>query len=169
MVSGLLTLIVGTSRETSDFIADAIEHWWQTNQKRLADIRQLVIDLDNGPENASCRTQFMKRMVAFADGYQLEIVLVYYPPYHSKYNPIERCWGVLEQHWNGTLLNSVDTVLAWARTMTWKGTHPVVDLRDKTYEKGVRLAKKAFQEFEQRLQRDETLPKYYVRILPQPS
>ena len=56
MVSGLLTLIVGTSRETSDFIADAIEHWWQTNQKRLADIRQLVIDLDNGPENASCRT-----------------------------------------------------------------------------------------------------------------
>ena len=169
MVSGLLTLIVGTSRETSDFIADAIEHWWQTNQKRLADIRQLVIDLDNGPENASCRTQFMKRMVAFADGYQLEIVLVYYPPYHSKYNPIERCWGVLEQHWNGTLLNSVDTVLAWARTMTWKGTHPVVDLWDKTYEKGVRLAKKAFQEFEQRLQRDETLPKYYVRILPQPS
>ena len=167
MVSGLLTLIVGTSRETSDFIADAIEHWWQSNQKRLTPIRQLVIDLDNGPENASRRTQFIQRMVAFADCYQLEIVLVYYPPYHSKYNPIERCWGILEQHWNGTLLNSVDTVLAWAGTMTWKGMHPVVELLDKTYEKGVRLAQKAFLEFEQRLQRDEELPKYYVRILPQ--
>jgi len=47
--------------------------------------------------------------------------------------------------------------------------HPVVALLDKTYEKGVRLAKKTFQEFEQRLQRDETLPKYAVRILPQPE
>jgi len=35
---------------------------------------------------------------------------VYYPPYHSKYNLIERCWGILENHWNGTLLNSVHTV-----------------------------------------------------------
>ena len=109
---------MGTSRETSDFIADCIERWWTTNQERLVSIRKLTIDLDNGPENASCRTQFIKRMVAFADRYQLEIELVYYPPYHSKYNPIERCWGILEQHWNGTLLNSVDTVLEWARTMT---------------------------------------------------
>ena len=162
-----LTILMGTSRETSDFIVDGIEHWWQTNQIRLGSIRQLTIDLDNGPANASGRTQFIKRMVAFADRHQLEIELVYYPPYHSKYNPIERCWGMLEQHWNGTLLNSVDTVLEWARTMTWKGVHPVVELLDKTYEKGVRIAKKAFQKFEARLQRDETLPKYFVQILPQ--
>ena len=109
----------------------------------------------------------MKRLTQLADESQLTLDLTYYPPYHSKYNPVERVWGVLEQHWNGTLLNSVDTVLAWAQTMTWKGMHPVVDLLDKTYEKGVRLAKKAFQEFEQRLQRDEDLPKYAVRILPQ--
>ena len=166
VVAGRLTVIVGTSRETSDFIADGIEWWWTNNQDRWVSIRQLTIDLDNGPENASCRTQFIKRMVAFADRHQLEIELVYYPPYHSKYNPIERCWGVLERHWNGTLLNSVDTVLEWAQTMTWKGLHPIVELLDKTYEKGVRIAKKAFQKFEVRLQRDEVLPKYYVRILP---
>ena len=142
MVNGRLTILMGTSRETSDFIVDGIEHWWQTNQIRLGSIRQLTIDLDNGPANASGRTQFIKRMVAFADRHQLEIELVYYPPYHSKYNPIERCWGMLEQHWNGTLLNSVDTVLEWARTMTWKGVHPVVELLDKTYEKGVRIARK---------------------------
>ena len=66
-----------------------------------------------GPQNSSFRTQFMKRMVEFADRNNLEIVLVYYPPYHSKYNPIERCWGILEEYWNGTLLNTVDTALQW--------------------------------------------------------
>ena len=136
VIRGQLSIFIGTSRETSDFIADCIERWWTTNRERFVAIRHLTIDLDNGPEHASCRTQFIKRMVAFADRYHLEIELVYYPPYHSKYNPIERCWGILEQHWNGTLLDSVDTVVKWARTMTWKDVHPVVELLDKTYETG---------------------------------
>ena len=59
-------------------------------------------------------------MVQFADWSGLEVHLVYYPPYHSKYNPIERCWGILEQHWNGTLLHSVEHALHWAGTMTWR-------------------------------------------------
>jgi len=167
VLGGLLTILFGTSRETSDFIADCLQQWWDRNKERYAHIRQLVIDLDNGPQNASFRTQFMKRMVAFADHNALEIVLVYYPPYHSKYNPIERCWGILEEHWNGTLLDSVDTVLGWTRTMTWKALPPIVDLLDKTYDKGVRVAKQAFQKIEQRLKRHESLPKYYVRIQPQ--
>ena len=166
MIGGLLTIVIGTSRETSDFIADCLQQWWDTNEHRFTHIRQLVINLDNGPQNSSFRTQFMKRMVEFSDRNDLEIVLVYYPPYHSKYNPIERCWGILEEHWNGTLLNTVDAVLQWARTMTWKGVHPIVELMDKAYEKGVRLTKKAFRKFEDRLQRDESLPKYYVTIQP---
>jgi len=168
VLGGLLTVIFGTSRETSDFIADCLQQWWEANRDRFVDIRQLVIDLDNGPQNSSFRTQFMKRMVEFADRNSLEIVLVYYPPYHSKYNPIERCWGILEEHWNGTLLNTVDTVLEWARTMTWKGIYPVIELLDKAYEKGVCIAKKAFRKVAQRLQRDKSLPKYCVRIQPQP-
>lgn len=167
VLSGLLTIIFGDSRETSDFIVDCLQQWWDSNQERYRHMRQLVIDLDNGPEIASNRTQFLKRMVEFADRNNLEIVLVYYPPYHSKYNPIERCWGILEMHWNGTLLDSVDTILAWARTMTWKATRPIVNLLSKIYETGVRLAKKAFKLIETRLQRDGTLPKYCVRIQPQ--
>ena len=139
VLGGLLTILFGTSRATSDFIADCLQQWWHMHQERYAHIRQLVIDLDNGPQNASFRTQFMKRMVAFADHNALEIVLVYYPPYHSKYNPIERCWGILEEPWNGTWLDSVETVLGWARTMTWKAIAPIVALLDKTYDKGVRV------------------------------
>jgi hypothetical protein len=167
VVAGLLTILVGTSRDTSDFIVDCLQQWWDENADRYGHIRQLVINLDNGPESSSHRTQFMKRQVEFADRNNLEIVLVYYPPYHSKYNSVERCWGILEEHWNGTLLNSVTTVLEWARSMTWKGTHPVVRLLDQFYDKGVRVAKKAFQTIANRLERDTTLSKYSVRIQPQ--
>ena len=67
----------------------------------------------------------MKRMIEFADKNKLEIMLAFYPPYHSKYNPIERCWGILENHWSGTLLNTLEITLEWAKTMTWKGLNPV--------------------------------------------
>ena len=159
-------MIIGTSRETSDFIADCLQQWWDANQTRYSHIRQLVINLDNGPNNSSFRTQFMKRMVEFADQNNLEIVLVYYPPYHSKYNPIERCWGILESHWNGTLLDDRTTVLEWARSMTWKGISPVVNLLDRVYQTGVKITKKAFQPIANRLQRNPEIPKYAVTIAP---
>ena len=100
VASGALTLLFGT-RETSDFWVDGLKLWWGTVKDRLGSIRRLVIDLDNGPNNSGTRTQFLKRMVEFADWSGLEIRLVYYPPYHSKYNPIERCWSSLEQKWGG--------------------------------------------------------------------
>jgi transposase len=166
VIPAMLTITFGTARETSDFIVDCLELWWQDRKKVYPHIRELVINLDNGPEVASNRTQFIKRMVEFADRHQLSIRLVYYPPYHSKYNPIERCWGILEEHWNGTLLNSRETILGWARTMTWKGVRPVVELLERVYEKGVRIAKQAFQEIEQRLKRDDSLHKYSLKIQP---
>ena len=61
------------------------------------------------------RTQFMKRLVEFVDRHRIVVELAYLPPYHSKYNPIERCWGILEQHWNGTLLHSVEHALRLGR------------------------------------------------------
>ena len=44
--------------------------------------------------------------------------MVYYPPYHGKYNPIERCWSALEQKWNGVSLNCLEVVFQCARRMT---------------------------------------------------
>jgi hypothetical protein len=51
---------------------------------------------------------------------------VQYPPYHSKYNPNERCWSALEKKWNGVLLNCLKVVLRCALRMKWKGRHPTV-------------------------------------------
>jgi hypothetical protein len=164
VTSCLLSIFIAISNGTSDFFADCLEQWWEANKGRYPHGRRLVINLDNGPENSSHRTQFMNRMVMFADATDLEIKLVYYPPYHSKYNPIEHCWGVLENHWDGTLLNSVATVVEWARTMTWKGTRPIVKLIETTYDKGVRIAKDAFRTIESRLQRHDSLPASRQRI-----
>jgi transposase len=57
-----------------------------------------VIDLDGGSATRSDRTQFIKRMVELSQTIHLKIRLIYYPPYHSKYNPIERCWAALENY-----------------------------------------------------------------------
>ena len=167
MMTGLLTILFGVSFETSDFIVDCLDQWWDDNKNQYNHIKQLVINLDNGPQNSSHRTQFMKRMIEFADKNNLEVLLVYYPPYHSKYNPIERCWGILENHRSATLLNTQEVTLEWAKTMTWKGVCPVVKLVETTYQKGVKLGKNAFKALSNRIDRDTLLPKYYVTIQPQ--
>jgi len=167
VMTGLLTILFGVSFETSDFIVDGLEHWWNDNKEQYRHIKQLVINLDNGPQNSSHRTQFMKRMIEFADKNNLEIVLAYYPPYYSKYNAIERCWGILENHWSATLLNTIETTLEWAKTMTWKGISPVIKLVKIVYQKGVRMTKKAFNALANRIDRDASLPKYYLTIRPQ--
>ncbi len=148
-----LFLYFSASRLTSDLIVDCLAQWWESVRERFAHIRTLVINQDNGPENHSRRTQFLKRIVEFAHKYRLNIRLAYYPPYYSKYNPIERTWGVLEKHWNGSLLDEIETVLNFAKTMTWKGKHPQVTLIEQTYEKGVRLKPKEMDKFEAQVQR----------------
>ena len=161
-----LSIYFGQSAETSDFIVDCLEDWWQTHRAAYRDIEEWVIDLDNGPAVKSQRTQFIKRMAQFAQREQMKIRLVYYPPYHSKYNPIERCWAALENYWNGAILDSVEAALRWAANMTWNGFEPIVELVDATYQKGVKVAKDELAPFEQQWQRSETLPKWDVTIVP---
>ena len=169
VAAGQLNVVFGTSRDTSDFVADCLELWWSQRRAAYPGVRRLLIDLDNGPEIASSRTQFMKRLVEFSDRSQLALELAYYPPYHSKYNRIERCWGILENHGNGTLLNSIETTLAWARTMTWCGVTPIVHLLDQVYETGVRLTKSEFRPIANRLERSDVLPKWSLVINPKPG
>ena len=93
-----LNLFLVSSKLTADCIIDLLEMWWSKAKEHFTHIKKLVINQDNGPENHSRRTQFRKRIVDFADQSGLKIQLAYYPPYHSKYNPVERTFGWLEQH-----------------------------------------------------------------------
>jgi hypothetical protein len=105
-----LYLYAVTSKVTADCLVDRVDQWWGTVKARFAHITTLVLNVDNGPENHSHRTQFMARLVAFAQHTGLTIRLAYYPPYHSKDNPIERCWG----SWRRT-----GTGRCWTRSRRW--------------------------------------------------
>lgn len=138
----------------------------------------MLLNQANGPENHSRRTQFRKRLVEFAQRYHLNVRLADYPPYHSQDNPIERTWGILENHWNGSILDEIDTVVKIAQTMTWKGQHPVVQLVTQTDQTGVKLTNQAMAEVETQIQRltglvinDEelNLGKWFVDILYHPK
>ena len=151
------------SNITADFMVDALEQLWPMLKEKYKP-HTLLLNLDNGPENSSRRSQFMARLVDFAYRNSVSISLAYYPPYHSKYNPIERVWGRLEQHWNGELLDSVGKVLGLAQTMTWKGCTPVVNMITKIYEKGVRLTKEAMKKIEDQISRIKEIEKWAVDI-----
>jgi transposase len=164
-----LSLFFIASRLTADCIVDQIEKWWQQNQERFTHIRKLLINQDNGPENHSRRTQFMKRMVAFAHQSKLNIYLAYYPPYHSKYNPVERTFGWLEKHWNGSLLDSLETVLKFAATLTFKGKQPIVTLVEEVYLKGIKLCKQEMGKVEAQIERLPALKKWFINIVAHPD
>jgi hypothetical protein len=164
-----LYLFLITGSLTADTIADCIRETWLMIADRFPSVQTLLLNLDNGPENHSRRTQFMKRLTELVDECHLTIELAYYPPYHSKYNPVERVWGVLEKHWNGALLDSLNTVLQLAKTMTYNHVHPIVKQMTKTYSTGVKLTPPAMAELEQRFERLSGLEKYFVRIPPLPA
>jgi hypothetical protein len=123
-----------------------------------------VINADNGPENSAVRTQWIKRLVELSAAHGITVQLACYPPYHSKYNPIERVFGVLENYWNGDPLRTVAKALGMAEGMTYKGVHPSVTLVETPYPKGVRLSKKQMKPFERALQRRGELGKWFFTI-----
>ena len=71
---------------TADFIVDCLTDFWRLVHASFPAITTLLINLDNGPENHSRRTQFMQRLTDFADEFRLTVQLAYYPPYHRS------CW-----------------------------------------------------------------------------
>jgi hypothetical protein len=162
-----LRLPFGSSGKTSACIVEVLEAWWaalaETAQVAMA---KLQITSDNGPESRGKRTPCLQRMVAFCAGMGKPMPLLYSPPSQRKYNPIERCWGLLEWHWNGTKLVHGETMLEWAKRMPWKGIHPLVELSQKGSQKGVALSKRAMHAVEARLARHPALPKWDMLILP---
>lgn len=161
-----LFLYLAQSKVTSDFIVDCLVDFWECEGERFPHVKSLVLNQDNGPENHSRRTQFMHRISQFVDRYRLAIQLAYYPPYHSKYNPIERVWGHLEKHWNGALLDSLETLVNFANSFRFKQLQPCVNVISTIYQTGIKLTQKEMNRLEQRFERLHGLEKWFVLISP---
>lgn len=153
------------SKVTADFMADRLDEMIPRWITRLG-MNTLVINADNGPECSGRRTQWLKRITQLAEKHQITIQLAYYPPYHSKYNPVERLWGVLENHWRGEIIDSIPKALGLARSMTYRKIKPTVRQVTKVYHSGVSVAKQAMGEIEKKLTRTEDLENWFIKIVP---
>jgi Rhodopirellula transposase. len=156
----------GNSKETPDFIADGLERWYSQRPFDKQEYDLLMIDLDNGQSVAGNTKRFLERMVAFSKKIGIPIQLVYYPPYHSKYNTIERFWAAVEQYWKPLILDTIDNTIAIAKNVTWKGFNPIVSFSDRVYKTGVKVASEVFKELEKFIIRNPDLKKWDVLINP---
>jgi len=153
------------TKVTADFIVDRIEEYWVSNGYSNTG-KTLLLNSDNGPESNGRRTQFLKRIVEFSMEHNTPVILVYYPPYHSKYNPVERLWGTLEQHWNGDLLDTKEAVIEFTKSMKFDQKNPKVTVVDETYETGVKVKEKLMRIYEKALERMAGLEDWYIQISP---
>ena len=159
-------LYMVTSKVTSDCMVDCLEDLWTTLRPRFFTTTLLVLLQDNGPENESHRPQVLKRMVDFVCTHGIGVRLAYYAPDQSKCNPVERVLGVLERSWSGALLDSVETVVNYAKNMTYNGVAPVVKVVEEVYETGVTVAKESMAAVEAAVDRfSSTLGRWFVDIL----
>jgi len=71
-----LSIYMGQSAETSDFIVDCLMAWWKDHQAADTHLEELMIDLNGEPSTRSNRTQFIKRMVEFSQASGLRIRLI---------------------------------------------------------------------------------------------
>jgi len=155
-----------TSKPTSLDYVDAIEEFYMENYKDTS-VNRIAILLDNGPDNSGIRTTFLFGLVKICKKYNIVIELVYYPPYHSKYNPIERLWARLENTWNGSLLETQDICLNFMKNLTWKGNSAVVKLKKVKYEKGISISNKEMKKLEnENILRNDNLKKWSIIITP---
>ncbi|MEO0394401.1 MAG: hypothetical protein AAF243_00260 [Cyanobacteria bacterium P01_A01_bin.137] len=142
-----LYLFFVTSKVTADCLVDLLEQWWNNVKVEFHQIQKWMLNLDNGPENQSRRTQFMFRLVQWVNREHIPLQLAYFLPITANIIPLS-AFGWLEQHWNGALLDSIETVLNFAATLTFKGNHPVVTLITQIDETEISLSASAMDELE---------------------
>jgi hypothetical protein len=162
---GFVTL--GTSHDTSEFACDSLRWWWQTyGQHDYPDATSLLLLCDGGGSNRSNTYLFKLDLEKFAQETGLEVRVAHYPPYTSKYNPIEhRLFPHLTRVCQGVILQSVELVQElMAKAATRTGLRVAVQILDKVYQTGRQVAADVKERM--RIIRDDVLPNWNYRILP---
>ena len=81
---------LGTSRDTSEFSCNSIRTWWNTlGKKRYPNATSILILADGGGSNSSRHHVFKESLQYLANELEIELRMAHYPPYTSKWNPIE--------------------------------------------------------------------------------
>jgi hypothetical protein len=162
------TIFVGTSYDTPGFAVDCVEKWWRTEgRKRYPDAQSLAILADGGGSNSSVsRAWKFGLQRELCDRHTLSVTVAHFPAGASKWNPIEhRLFSELSNNWAGRPLDSLETILKYARrTTTTTGLSVKAHLNRRRYKKGVKVTDAQMRDLA--LSKDETLPKWNYTIDP---
>ena len=132
---GYMTL--GISHDTSKFVCDNIARVWREYLKeQYPDARTLVILCDGGGSNSSSHRIVKQDLMDLANKLGIKLLVVHYPPYCSKFNPIEhKLFSQITRSWSGAPLMSLQNAAdRAARTTTKKGLKVHVHINSKTYD-----------------------------------
>lgn len=117
-------LTIGASKDTSEFVCDSVEHWWDMELKQhYPQAEKLVIRCDGGGSTGSRHHIVKQDFQQLSIRLGLPIQIQHYPPYCSKYNRIEhRVFPHLTRQWNGVIFTNYEIVKELAeRTTTQTG------------------------------------------------
>jgi hypothetical protein len=165
---GFVTL--GTSHDTSEFACDSLLWWWKTYGRHdYPEATSLLLLCDGGGSNRANTWLFKTDLEKFAQVSGLEVRVAHYPPYCSKYNPIEhRLFPHLTRSCQGVILTSLELVKELiAKTSTKTGLQVQVNILDQVYQTGRRVAA----DVKERIQviYDALLPKWNYTVIPGPT
>ena len=163
-------LHLGTSRDTSEFACDALEDWWWRFGRGLYPKATTPLLLCDGGGSNSSRTYLFKAdLQGLVNRIGLPVRVAHYPPYTSKYNPIEhRLFPHVTRACQGVIFRSVALVKQlMEKTRTRTGLSVVVDILDRVYETGRKVAEEVKQTLN--ILRDPILPLWNYLILPTPK
>jgi Rhodopirellula transposase DDE domain len=160
-------LSVGTSHDTTEFACDSIAWWWLEYGRQLyrgAD--SICLLCDGGGSNSATKYLFKEDLQKLSNRLGLEIRVTHYPPYCSKYNPIERrLFPHVTRACQGCLFDSVATVKRLLeKTQTATGLRVIVAVLDKIYQTGRKYAEGFKEDME--ILFDDLLPKWNYRAVP---
>lgn len=159
---------IGTSYDTSEFVMDSIGYWWRTYGCLMYPSSGSILLLcDGGGSNSSRSYLFKEYLQKLSNELDIEIRIAHYPPYTSKYNPIEhRLFPHITRTCQGVIFDTVETAKNLiATTTTQRGLKVLSTVIDKAYQTGL----KASENFKETMQIvfDKILPQWNYTAKPQ--
>lgn len=158
---------LNTSHDTSELACDSIAAWWEEHgRSRYPGVKRLLLLCDGGGSNSASQYLFKEDLQKLSDRLGLEIRVAHYPPYCSKYNPIEhRLFAHVSRACRGVVFHTLETARHYmGKTETTTGLKVVVGLLEKVYETGRKYAK-GFKKA-MKIVFDEMLPKWNYLAQP---
>ena len=159
---------MGTSKDTSEFSCDCIKGWWENYGKyNYPEATSILILADGGGSNSSRQYIFKYDLQQLAYEIGVEIRIAHYPPYTSKYNPIEhRMFCHVTRACQGVIFKSIEIVKElMENTSTAAGLKVAVNIKDKMYETGRKVTDEAKENL--KIVFDKLLSKWNYRAIPQ--